>query len=38
MGGKRYTAEFEIAAVKQVAERGHPASEIAARLGGVPAR
>lgn len=33
MSGKRYTEEFKIAAVKQVAERGHPASEVAARLG-----
>jgi transposase-like protein len=34
MSGKRYTEEFKIAAVKQVAERGHPASEVAARLRG----
>jgi len=34
MSGKRYTEEFKIAAVKQVAERGHPASEVAERLGG----
>jgi hypothetical protein len=33
MSGKRYTEEFKIAAVKQVAERGHPASEVAERLG-----
>ena len=33
MSGKRYTGEFKIAAVKQVAERGHPASEVASRLG-----
>jgi len=32
MSRKRYTEEFKIAAVKQVAERGHPANEIAARL------
>ena len=33
MSGKRYTEEFKIAAVKQVAERGHPTSEAVARLG-----
>ncbi|MFS2028387.1 transposase [Massilia sp. GER05] len=33
MSGKRYTEEFKIAAVKQVAERAHPASEVAERLG-----
>ena len=33
MSGKRYTDEFKIAAVKQVTERGHPASEVAERLG-----
>jgi transposase len=33
MSGKRYTEEFKIAAVKQVAQRGHPASEVAQRLG-----
>ncbi|SFC51393.1 transposase [Massilia yuzhufengensis] len=33
MSGKRYTEEFKIAAVKQVAQGGHPASEVAARLG-----
>lgn len=33
MSGKRYTEEFKIAAVKQVAQRGHPASEVAERLG-----
>jgi len=39
MSGKRYTEEFKIAAVKQVAERGHPASEAAARLGvSIPSR
>ncbi len=30
--GKRYTEEFKIAVVKQVAQRGHPASEVAERL------
>ena len=33
MSGKRYTEEFKIEAVKQVTERGHPAMEVAARLG-----
>lgn len=33
MSGKRYIEEFEIAAIKQVAEHGHPTSEVAARLG-----
>ena len=33
MSGKRYTEEFKIAAVKQVAQGGHPATEVAARLG-----
>ena len=33
MSGKRYTEEFKIAAVKQVAQRGHQASEVAERLG-----
>jgi transposase len=33
MSGKRDIEGFKIAAVKQVAERGHPASEVAARLG-----
>ncbi|WP_416054759.1 transposase [Janthinobacterium svalbardensis] len=33
MSGKRYTEEFKITAVKQVAQGGHPASEVAARLG-----
>jgi transposase len=33
MSGKRYTEEFKIAAVKQVAQGGHPTSEVAARLG-----
>jgi transposase len=33
MSGKRYTDEFKVAAVKQVTERGHPAREVADRLG-----
>ena len=33
MSGNRYTEEFKIAAVKQVAQRGHPVSEVAERLG-----
>jgi transposase-like protein len=33
MSGKRYTEEFKIEAVKQVTERGHPATAVAARLG-----
>lgn len=33
MSGKRYTEEFKIAAVKQVAQGGHAAGEVAARLG-----
>lgn len=33
MSGKRYTEEFKMAAVKQVAQRGHPASEVTERLG-----
>ena len=33
MSGKRYTEEFKDEAVKQVSERGHAASEVAARLG-----
>ena len=33
MSGKRYTEEFKIEAVKQVTERGHPAAEVAVRLG-----
>lgn len=33
MSGKRYTDEFKFAAVKQVTERGHPAREVADRLG-----
>ncbi|MYM67078.1 IS3 family transposase [Pseudoduganella sp. FT55W] len=33
MSGKRYTEEFKVAAVKQVIDRGHPAAEVAERLG-----
>ncbi len=33
MSGKRYTEEVKIAAVKQVAQGGHPASKVAAHLG-----
>ena len=33
MKGKRYTEEFKIEAIKQITERGHPAAEVAARLG-----
>lgn len=33
MSGKRYTEEFKVAAEKQVVERGHPAAEVAERLG-----
>jgi transposase len=33
MSGKRYTEEFKTEAVKQVTDRGHPAGEVAARLG-----
>lgn len=33
MSGKRYPEEFKIEAVRQVTERGHPATEVAARLG-----
>ena len=33
MSAKRYTEEFKIEAVKQVTERGHRLSEVAARLG-----
>lgn len=32
MSGKRSSEEFKIAAVKQVAQRGHPVSKVAARL------
>ena len=33
MSSKRYPEEFKIEAVKQVTDRGHPASEVAGRLG-----
>lgn len=33
MSSKRYTKEFKEEAVKQVAERGYPVTEVAARLG-----
>ena len=33
MNSKRYTEEFKIEAVKQVAERGYSVAEVAARLG-----
>lgn len=33
MSGKRYPEESKIEAVKQITERGHPAAEVAARLG-----
>ena len=33
MSKQRYTEEFRIEAVKQVAERGHPVAEVASRLG-----
>ncbi|UGQ46083.1 IS3 family transposase [Massilia endophytica] len=33
MSGKRYTEEFKVAAVKQVLDRGHPAAQVAERLG-----
>lgn len=33
MSSKRYTDEFKIEAVKQVTERGYPASEVSRRLG-----
>lgn len=33
MSRKRYTEEFMIADVKQVTDRGHPAAEVAERLG-----
>ncbi len=34
MSSKRYPEEFKIEAVKQVTDRGHPAAEVATRLGG----
>ena len=33
MSGKRYSEEFKIEAIKQVAERGYKATEVAERLG-----
>lgn len=33
MSSKRYPEEFKIAAVKQVTDRGHPAAEVASRVG-----
>lgn len=33
MSSKRYTEELKVAAVKQVVDRGHPAVEVAERLG-----
>lgn len=33
MSSKRYTEELKIEAIKQVTERGHPAAEVAGRLG-----
>jgi len=33
MSNSRYTEEFKIEAVKQVADRGHSVAEVAARLG-----
>ena len=33
MSNPRYTEEFKIEAVKQVADRGHSVAEVAARLG-----
>jgi transposase len=33
MSGERYTEECKLEAAKQVTERGHPATEVAARLG-----
>jgi transposase len=33
MSSKRYPEEFKIEAVKQVTDRGHPAAEVASRLG-----
>lgn len=33
MSSKRYTDEFKAEAVKQMTERGYPASEVARRLG-----
>ncbi len=33
MSSKRYPEEFKVEAVKQVIDRGHPAAEVARRLG-----
>ena len=33
MGHQRYTPEFKDEAVRQVTERGHPVTQVAARLG-----
>ncbi len=33
MSGKRYPEEFKIEAVKQITEKRHPVTEVAARLG-----
>ncbi|UKR51840.1 transposase [Xanthomonas fragariae] len=33
MSSKRYTQEFEVEAVKQVADRGHSIADVASRLG-----
>jgi len=33
MGASKYSAEFKDEAIKQVVERGYPATEVAARLG-----
>ena len=33
MSGKRYTDEFKAEAIRFVTEQGHPAREVAARLG-----
>lgn len=33
MGATKYSAEFKDEAIKQVIERGYPATEVAARLG-----
>jgi transposase len=33
MSSKRYTEEFKIEAIKQIAERRHPVAEVASRLG-----
>lgn len=33
MSNKRYPEKFQIEAVKQVTERGHPVAEVASRIG-----